>query len=37
LPWLFTANESGQVITDRAPALANVVEELLPAAWHHTG
>jgi transposase-like protein len=28
---------SGQVITDRAPALANVVEELLPAAWHHTG
>ena len=27
----------GEVITDRAPALANVVEELLPAAWHNTG
>ncbi len=26
-----------EVITDRAPALANVVEELLPAAWHNTG
>ncbi len=25
------------MITDRAPALANVVEELLPAAWHNTG
>jgi transposase, IS6 family len=26
-----------EVITDRAPALANVVEELVPAAWHNTG
>ena len=26
-----------EVITDRAPALANVIEELLPAAWHNTG
>jgi IS6 family transposase len=25
------------VITDRAPALANVVEGLVPAAWHNTG
>ena len=22
---------------DRAPALANVIEELVPAAWHNTG
>src|SRR5680860_928569 len=29
--------DPGEVITDRAPALANVVEELLPAAWHNTG
>jgi len=29
--------EPGEVITDRAPALANVIEELLPAAWHNTG
>ena len=27
----------GEVITDRAPALANVIEELLPAALHNTG
>ena len=26
-----------EVITDRAPALANVIEELLPAALHNTG
>ncbi len=29
--------DPGEVITDRAPALANVVEELLPAVWHNTG
>ena len=29
--------DPGEVITDRAPALANVIEELLPAAWHNTG
>ncbi len=29
--------DPGEVITDRAPALGNVVEELLPAAWHNTG
>ena len=29
--------EPGEVITDRAPALTNVIEELLPAAWHNTG
>ncbi len=28
---------SSEVITDRAPALANVIEELLPAALHNTG
>lgn len=26
-----------EVITDRAPALANVIEELIPAAFHNTG
>ena len=26
-----------EVVTDRAPALVNVIDELLPAAWHHTG
>ena len=26
-----------EVITDRAPALANVIEELIPAAFHYTG
>ena len=29
--------DPGEVITDRAPALATVVEELLPAAWQNTG
>ena len=28
--------DPGEVITDRAPALANVIEELLPAALHNT-
>ena len=27
----------GEVITDRAPALANVIDDLLPAAFHNTG
>jgi len=26
-----------EVITDRAPALANVIEDLVPAALHNTG
>jgi transposase, IS6 family len=26
-----------QVVTDRAPALANVIDELVPAALHNTG
>jgi transposase-like protein len=26
-----------EAITDRAPALANVTEELIPAAFHNTG
>ncbi len=29
--------DPGEVITDRAPALANVIEELLPAALRNTG
>ncbi len=29
--------DPGEVITHQAPALANVIEDLLPAAWHHTG
>ena len=29
--------EPGEVITDRAPALANVIEDLVPAALHNTG
>jgi transposase, IS6 family len=29
--------DPGEVITDRAPALANVTEELIPAALHNTG
>ena len=29
--------DPGEVIVDRSPALANVVEELLPAALHNTG
>ena len=27
----------GEVITDRAPALANVIEDLLLTAFHNTG
>ena len=26
-----------EIITDRAPALANVIDELIPAAFHNTG
>jgi hypothetical protein len=29
--------DPAEVITDRAPALANVIEDLVPAAWHNTG
>jgi len=29
--------DPAEVITDRAPALANVIEGLIPAAWHNTG
>ena len=29
--------DPGEVITDRAPALASVIAELLPAAGHNTG
>jgi hypothetical protein len=29
--------DPAEVITDRAPALANVIDELVPAAWHNTG
>ena len=29
--------DPGEVVTDREPALANMVEELLPAVWHNTG
>ena len=29
--------DPGEVITDRAPALANVIEDLIPAALHNTG
>ena len=29
--------EPSEVITDRAPALANVIEDLIPAALHNTG
>jgi len=41
-PRFFTAaltvhGDPTEVITDRAPALANVIEELTPAALHHTG
>ena len=33
-----TAHRSpAEVITDRAPALANVIDELIPAAFHNTG
>ena len=34
---LTVQSEPAEVITDRAPALANVIEELVPAAWHNTG
>lgn len=30
-------NSAGEVITDRAPVLANVIEDLVPAALHNTG
>ena len=29
--------DPGEVITDRAPALANVIADLVPAALHNTG
>jgi IS6 family transposase len=29
--------DPGEAITDRAPALANVIEDLIPAAFHNTG
>jgi IS6 family transposase len=29
-------DQHGQVVTDRAPALANVIEDLIPAAFHNT-
>jgi transposase-like protein len=29
--------DPGEVIPDRAPASANVIEELIPAALHNTG
>ena len=32
-----TPGDPGEVIADRAPALANVIEELVPAALHNTG
>jgi transposase-like protein len=40
--WFFTSALAAhrapvEVITDRAPALANVIEELIPAAFHNTG
>ena len=28
--------DPAEVVTDRGPALANVIEELVPAAWHNT-
>jgi IS6 family transposase len=34
---LVVHGDPGEVITDRAPALANVIEELIPAALHNTG
>ena len=30
-------DKNSQVITDRAPVLAKVIEELMPAAFHNTG
>ena len=40
--WFFTASltahgEPTEVITDRAAALANVLDELIPGAFHNTG
>jgi transposase-like protein len=29
--------DPGEVITDRAPALANLIDDLVPAALHNTG
>jgi IS6 family transposase len=29
--------DPAEVITDRAPALAKLIEDLVPAAWHNTG
>jgi transposase-like protein len=29
--------DPGELITDRAPALANVIDDLVPAALHNTG
>ena len=29
--------ESAEVVTDKAPALARVIDELIPAAFHNTG
>jgi IS6 family transposase len=29
--------DPSEVITDRAPALANVIGDFIPAAWHNTG
>jgi transposase-like protein len=34
---LLAHRAQGEVITDRAPALANVIEDLIPAAFHNTG
>ena len=34
---LTVRGDPGEVITDRAPALANAIEDLVPAAWHNTG
>jgi transposase-like protein len=28
--------EPAEIVTDRAPALRAVIEELMPAAWHDT-
>ena len=36
-PALTVHGHPGEAITDRAPALAKVIEELLPAALHNTG
>jgi len=41
-PMFFTAavavhGDPAEVITDRAPASAKVIEDLVPAAWHNSG